>query len=66
MGSSVVVNWIGEELGKLGAYSSAKRGEGVVLRFEAGIEFKEMEVGSTAAGAACASRKFWERRSNNE
>ena len=63
--SSSAMGHLGRSWGKClaRAYSSLlKRGEGVVLRFEAGMVFKGMEVGSTAAGAACASRKFGERR----
>lgn len=48
-----------------GAHSSLER-EGFVLRFDAVIVFKEGEVGSIAADAACTANKFRGRRSKRQ
>ena len=50
-------------VGGMGAHRSLERKEEVVLRSDRGIVFKEREVGSTAAGAACVPKKLWGKRS---
>ena len=50
--------WDGE--GRIDAYSSPER-EGLVLRFETVMVFREREVGSRAAGAACERKACRER-----